>query len=203
LGEATSTKLTAWGSSYGWLGSSSFSLFDFSATADGRGDRSYATFIVLGPKNRYNAVTTLFDLDGDVAQATRAVEALAAATITAVIRGAVATLAPRGPGATDTKSLVNGYNDTRTAFELIAAGNQVSFTFTPVAGKPVQAPIFVVHNYTSGMVPTINIGGAGLTVNTGAPTSGAFVSLDQTSQELWVTLNSTITAATTVQITSP
>jgi len=202
-GEATSTKLMAWGTPYGWLGASSFSLFDNSGNADGRGDRAYATFIVLGPKNRYNAGTAKFDLDGDTAIAIKAVEALSAATVTPIAPTTLATQAPRGPGATDLKTLVNGYNDTRTAYEVIASGNQAAVTITPAAGKPVKAPIFVVRNYTSGKLPQVTIGGATATVNDGTATSGAFVSLDESASELWVTINKTISAATAITIVSP
>src|SRR6516165_4618801 len=64
--EATSTKLLAWGSPYGWLGASSFDLFDYSSGADGRGDRSYAMFIVLGPKCRFNPQSGRWDGKGHV-----------------------------------------------------------------------------------------------------------------------------------------
>ncbi len=202
-GEATGTKLMAWGTPYGWMGSSSFGLFDNSGNADGRGDRAYATFIVLGPKNRYNPATAKYDQEGDVAITIKAVEALAAATITPTAPTALATQAPRGPGASDLKTLVNGYNDTRTAYELIAQGNQAAFTITPAAGKPVTSPIFVIRNYTSGKLPTVTIGGAAVTVNDGTATSGAFVSLNEADQELWVTVNSKISVATTVAIAPP
>ena len=67
----------------------------------------------------------------------------------------------------------------------------------------MASPIFVVRGYTSSEIPSITVGGAALTVNTGAATSGAFVSLDVANQELWVTLNATISAATIVQISAP
>lgn len=200
--EATGTKLMAWGTPYGYLGSSSFSVFDNSANADGRGDRAYATYIVLGPKNRFNAVTAKYELDGDVALMIKEVEALTAATITPTAPFTLATQSPRGPGATDQKTLINGYNDTRTAFELIAFNNQSLFTFTPAAGKPVTSPILVIRNYTSGKLPKIAVGGATVTVNDGTANSGAFVSLNETDQELWVTINARISAATTIGIES-
>lgn len=201
--EATGTKLMAWGTPYGYLGSSSFGNIDNTANADGRGDRAYATYIVLGPKNRFNPVTAKYELDGDVANTIKAVEAMAAATITPTAPFALATQAPRGPGASNMKTLVNGYNDTRTAYELIATNNQALFTFTPAAGKPVASPIFVIRNYTSGRLPTIAINGGAVTVNNGTGNSGAFVSLNEADRELWVTVNATISAATTVGIASP
>jgi hypothetical protein len=69
----TNTKLIAWGSQYGWLGAERFKLFDNSADADGRGDRAYATFIVLGPKFRFGQGN---DKVGDVEITIKAVEAL-------------------------------------------------------------------------------------------------------------------------------
>ena len=97
--EPTGTKLLAWGTPYGWLGSAGFDLFDFSAVADGRGDRSYATFIVLGPKARFNAGTGQFDQPGDVVTVLKTVEEFSAATISNVTVGQVRSQAPRGPGA--------------------------------------------------------------------------------------------------------
>ncbi|MBE7506558.1 MAG: hypothetical protein HS101_09765 [Planctomycetia bacterium] len=199
-GEATGTKLIAWGSPYGWLGASSFSLFDYSGTADGRGDRSYATLIVLGPKNRFDAGAGMYTADGDVAIAIKQVEAMAAATITNVTAGALVMTAPRGPGAAQTKTLVNGYDPSYTTYNLTAAANQAAFTMTPAAGKPVKAPIFVIREYAAGTLPSIMVDGAAVTVNTGAADAGAFVSLNTATQELWVTLNRTVSAATTVSV---
>ena len=116
--EATGTKLMAWGSPYGWLGASSFDRFDFAGTADGRGDRSYATFIALGPKCRRSGPGTPCDQEGDVARVIAEVGALAAARIGNVSPGSLVAQAPRGPGAADLKSLVSGYNDTFAAYEL-------------------------------------------------------------------------------------
>jgi mannan endo-1,4-beta-mannosidase len=194
--EATGTKLIAWGSPYGWLGASSFDLFDFSATADGRGDRSYATFIVLGPKFRFDQRN---DQVGDVAITIKAVEALNAATISDVNRGSLVTQAAKGPGATQMKNILNGYNDNYTAYYLNASGNEVTFTFTPAVGTLVRNPIFVVQNYNAQQLPRITVAGNPITVNSGAD-GGAFVSLNPATNELWVTLNATINTAIGVQI---
>jgi hypothetical protein len=197
-GEATGTKLVAWGSPYGWLGASNSDLFDFSGTVDARGDRALATFIVLGPHCRLSG--GMCNQPGDVALAIETVEAFAAATIGNVTAGAVATQVPKGPGASEMKTLTNGYNDTYAAWYLSADANQVAFTFTPAGGHAVKTPIFVVQNYTGTQLPKINVGGVAVTVNTGAATSGAFVSLNAGTNELWVTLNQTVNAAIDVQI---
>jgi hypothetical protein len=194
--EATSTKLIAWGSPYGWLGASSFNLFDFSATADGRGDRSYATFIVLGPKFRFGEGNNHV---GDVESVIDAVEALNAATISDVNPGSLVTQVAKGPGAIQLKNTPNGYNDSYAAYYLNANDNKVAFTFTPAAGTVVRSPIFVVQNYTAQQPPRIAVDDNPITVNTGAD-AGAFVSLNLASNELWATLNASINTATNVKI---
>jgi len=197
-GEATGTKLMAWGSPFGWLGASDADLFDFSGTVDARGDRSYATFIVLGPHCRFAA--SVCNQDGDVAIAIKAVEALGAATIGGVGPGALVTQVPRGPGATQTKTIVNGYNDTYAAYYLSAATNRVAFTFTPVLNKPVKNPVFVIQNWTLAEIPVVSVGGATVMINDGTDGSGAFVSYNQTTSELWITLNRTLTVATAIGV---
>jgi len=194
--EPTGTKLIAWGSPYGWLGASSFDLFDYSATADGRGDRSYATFIVLGPKLRQGN-----DQAGDVALTIKAVEALNAAMISDVNPGSLVTQVAKGPGATQLKNLTNGYNDSYTAYYVNANDNQVAFTFTPAAGTVVNNPIFVVQNYTIQQLPNITVDGNPSTINVGAD-AGAFVSLNPATHELWVTINAAIHTATRIEIGS-
>jgi hypothetical protein len=197
LAESTGTKLMAWGSPYGLLGASSFDLFDYSGTADGRTERAYATFIVLGPRCRYGGGAC--NLPGDVTGALATVEALSAATLAATV-GALATAAPRGPGASQQKSLANGYDDTFAGFTLEAAADEVQVTFTPAPGKSVKNPIFRVRNYSVSQLPQVSVDGAGVSVNDGTASSGAFVSYDATAHELWVTLNRTLTNSTVLHI---
>ncbi len=194
--EETGTTLMAWGTPFGWLGASDADLFDYSATVDGRGDRAYATFIALGPKCRFDSAGVCQTADGEVARTIRTVDALAAATVTATV-GSVVSEIPRGPGATDTKPIANGYDDRYAVHALVADHDRVVFTVTPVA--PVAKPIFVIKNYGGGM-PTITVNGAPVSVNTGAADAGAFVSLDGEHRELWVTLDTDITAAATIAI---
>lgn len=201
-GEATGTKLIAWGTPYGWLGASSFDLFDFSGAADGRGDRSYATFIVLGPKCRYGGGAAC-DQPGDVALTLAAVDALASAAIAGVGPGSLVASVPRGPGAGQVKNIANGYDDTYAVHTLSAAANQVAFTFVPAPGKPVRNPIFRIQGFTAASLPSISAGGSAVSVNTGASDSGAFVSLDTANHELWVTLNRTVAASTAIAIGLP
>jgi hypothetical protein len=194
--EATGTKLIAWGTPYGWLGASSFSTF--TGEADGRGDRSYATFIVVGPRCRYGDGGAC-DQPGDTELTLRAVEALAAATVEPSV-GELLAEAPRGPGATDTKPLVGGYDDTTAAHLLQADGGRVVFTFAPAEGQPVDRPIFAIDGHPTDVLPSILIDGIDQSVNTGDTDSGAFASVDARSGRLWVTLNQTIDTATEIAI---
>jgi hypothetical protein len=157
---------------------------------------SYATFIVLGPKFRFDQGN---DQAGDVAITIKAVEALNAATISDVNPGSLVTQAAKGPGATQMKNIPNGYNDSYTAYYLNANDNQVAFTFTPAVGTLVRNPIFVVQNYTAQQLPRITVDGSPIAVNIGAD-AGAFISLNPATNELWTTLNATINTAIAVQI---
>jgi mannan endo-1,4-beta-mannosidase len=194
--EATGTKLIAWGSSYGWLGADSFDRFDFSGTADGRGDRSYATFIVLGPKSRLKPGKEAL---GDVAIAIKTVEALNTATISNVNPGSLVTQVVKGPGASQLKEIQNGYNDTYAAYYLNASNNQLTFTFTPAAGTLIKNPIFVIQNYMARQLPKISLNGNSITVNISAD-AGCLISLNPAKNELWMTLNTAISTAISVTL---
>jgi hypothetical protein len=195
----TGTKLMAWGSPYGFLGASRFDLFDYSDQVSGMGDRSYATFIVLGPKCRYEGVAC--DQAGDVEVTKSVVSALGAARISDVAKGALAKSAPMGPGASSDKPLVSGYNDTYAAYYLDSDDDgAAAFTFTPAAGKPVERPIFVLRGVDVANEPTILVDGEARSVNTGDADSGAFVSYRAGSSELWVTLNETLGKKTVISI---
>jgi hypothetical protein len=196
--EPTGTKLLAWGTPYGYVGASSFDLFDFSGTADGRGDRAYATFIVLGPKGRFNAQNLAFDQPGDVSLVRQQVESLADATISDVTLGALVTEVRRGPQSTQMRPIANGYNDIYATHHLRAADGGVAFKFAPGAAA-LKNPIFVIENYTARRLPKISLDGAELSVN-GDIDSGAYVSLDETGNRLWVTLNRTLAAPAAIRI---
>lgn len=196
LGEATGTKLLAWGTPYGYVGASSFDLFDYSAEVDGRGDRSYATMIVLGPKGRYGADGG-FNQPGDVAEALRQVEALSDSTITNVTRGSLVNTLPVGPLSQQMRTVQYGYDDTYAVHHIRADGGAV-FTFNP-GGSGVRAPIFVVENYVARTVPKVWLGDVELTTN-GDSASGAFLSLDEAGNRLWITLNRMIASPAIIRV---
>ena len=200
LDEPTTNTLVGWGSPYGWLGASSFFVMDGS-TAGGGGDRSYAMFIVLGPHYRFNIHSgEPHPEQGDVVITIKTVEALGAATISNVTAGSLVLEVPKGLGATEVKNILNGYNDNHAAYYLSAVGNQVGFTFNPANGQPVKNPLFVVQNYTARDLPNVSVDGVAITVNAGTKASEAFLSIDTTANELWLTLNRTVTVATDIRL---
>lgn len=198
--EASGTKLVAWGTPYGWLGASQFDLFDGSATADGRGDRSYATFIVLGPRCRSNPGAGGCDQNGDVENTLAEVAALGQATLGGFNAGSLQTQYRRGPGAAQNKALQNGYNDTYASFHLVADDRGVDFAFVPAAARPVSKPIFVIANWSARTLPKIQIDGVEVAVNADGADRGAFVSLDTAGNELWVTVNRTLSESTRIRV---
>ncbi len=198
VNEPTGTKLMAWGTPYGWLGASSFNVFDFSETADGRGDRCYATFIVLGPRGRFTPEPLAFDQPGDVSLVLDQVESLADATITDVSLGALVTEAPRGPLSDQARPIVNGYDDTYAVYRLRAGDAGLAFTFTPGAAA-VTSPVFVIENYAARHLPSIMLDGEAVFVNADVD-ADVYASLDQAGDRLWVTLNRTVDGPAVIRI---
>lgn len=150
---------------------------------------------MLGPKVRFNFQNGQWDGQGDVSLAVAAVEALVEATVSDVAPGTLVSEAPKGPGASEMKSIANGYDDTYAAYRVTAGDNQVAFTFTPAGGKSIQNPIFVIQDYTATGLPNIVVDDNDVIVNVGAE-SGAFVSINAAANELWVTLHATVSQAT-------
>ena len=95
----------------------------------------------------------------------------------------------------DRRRIANGYNDTYAAYYLSASGNQVAFTFTPARRSTrdrLRSSSFrTTQPRSCRRSPSA---GVPLTVNDGTANSGAFVSLDAATRELWVTLNQTVSA---------
>jgi hypothetical protein len=198
-GEATGTKLIAWGSPYGYLGASSFNLFDYSGNGDGRGDRSYATFIVLGPKCRFDDLGMCTE-PGDVARVLEQVTSLRGAQLSVAAGGSVSDDAQKGPGAESRKPISQGFDDTYAVFHLeLESEDAVAFMFTPAAATAVERPIFVVHGYR-GELPALTIDGAAATVNTGDDEADFFASVDAENEQLWLTLNRRVEAAVTISV---
>jgi hypothetical protein len=136
---------------------------------------------------------------GDVAACIRAVEALILARIDEATVGTVVSQVPRGPGSAEFMSIDNGYDDINAVFRLRADQSSVAFTFIPSPGNQVATPIFVIENYLASWTPAVRVAGADLVTNSG-PASDAFVSINTDQNELWLTLNATVTDAIDIQV---
>jgi hypothetical protein len=64
----------------------------------------------------------------------------------------------------------------------------------------VAKPIFVVRSYVAPVVPQVSVGGVPVSANDGTAQSGAFVFLDTARNELWMTLNQTVSTPVDVHV---
>ncbi|MFN2508156.1 MAG: glycoside hydrolase family 44 protein [Chthoniobacterales bacterium] len=155
---------------------------------------AYSVFVVLGPH-------TGGYLDGTVGQAVKQMENAAAARFRSTV-GTVVTNGPAGIGNAEGVTIPYkpaGYNPTYSTWDITAAGNAVTATLTPAAGKPLNRPIFVVHNYKLERLPKTIAVGDGLTK------AGVdyFATLDAATQRLWITVNRLITSPMRLRVTPP
>ena len=185
---ATTGKLMAWGTPYGWLGASTVASFDNSLSTAGTGERSYATFIAWGRFGGGNVV------DEAVASAKLYAETASLYTASA-INGGVGSIATdtANLGGPTTRGLpTNGYNANYTAFEVKASNNKVDVTYNvTAAGLQLTNPIVIVNSY-GGAAPAIKWNGTTLVSGT-----DYLASYDTQGQRLWVTLLKTIAAGGT------
>ena len=188
---ATTGKLMAWGTPYGWLGASTVGSFDNSLSTAGTGERGYATFIAWGRIGGGNAIN-------EVVAAAKLYAETASIYTTSAINGNVGTIATdtANLGGPTTRGLpVNGYNANYSAFELNAANNKVDVTYkVDVVGLQLTNPIVIVNSY-SGAAPTLKLDGATLVSGT-----DYLASYDTQGQRLWVTLLKTITTTARLQV---
>ncbi|HEY5754125.1 MAG TPA: hypothetical protein VIT21_13320 [Chthoniobacterales bacterium] len=153
---------------------------------------AYSVFVVLGTHSGgYSA--------GTVGQAVKQMENAALARLTTSV-GTIKTSGPSGVG-NASSVMVNyrpaGYNPVFSTWEVIASGNAVNATLTPVSGKPLDHPVFVINGYSLGQVPASISVGNGLT----RANIDYFATLDATNQRLWITVNRVATSAVNLQVT--
>ncbi|MCX6865837.1 MAG: hypothetical protein NTV46_06375 [Verrucomicrobia bacterium] len=163
-----------------WTGSRTSGLF-----------LAYSTFIVLGEHTGgYRG--------GATGQTVTQMEAIQAATFTAAT-GQVKTQGPLSPSVASSPSVTFspvGYDASYSVWTLDAApGSAVTMTLTPAAAKPLINPVFLISNYQSSAVGVVRINGT-----TAVPDVDFFASLDAGKHALWVTLNRTVSQATTLTV---
>lgn len=185
-GQTTSNKRLAWGADWGSLGNSSF-ISSNGYTVSGWPKVSYSVYVVLDPhsKNPTQKMST---------QA----KTISLTKLTASI-GSVRVSGSAGVGRADNKTYSPaGYSPIFGTWEVNAANSNVALTFAVPGTAPstLDAPIIVIHNYTSAALPAqVLLDGVAQTANT-----GYFASLRPGSSELWITLNKKLAGTHTFRV---
>jgi hypothetical protein len=170
----TGSHRLAWGTNYGAIGGGTAGSTTYNAYGDakqvtGWPYQSYSVFGVLG-KHTAQAVF------GQVLE----VEAAQAVTLAATT-GSVKAKLPGGAGRTDEiDSAPPGYDHRYSTFNVQAAGNKVSMTFT--AAKAYKNPVIVVWGFTGATAPTVKVDGQAQTADI-----DYLMSLDTKGQKVWIT----------------
>jgi hypothetical protein len=159
---------------------------------------SYSIFDVFGLHNSgtYDAAGYK---NGATGKMVIQMENMQKAALTTTV-GSVVTSGPAGVGLTTAPAdqvsyTPAGYNPVYATWEVTAAANNATFTLTPGTLAAIQTPVFVVNNFTATDISSLTVNGVAKTADV-----DYFASIDATAGKLWVTLNSTISSATTVAI---
>lgn len=178
-----STRL-AWGTNYGFLGSTSYLIHGSEmyggpipnvVWAPGHPRKSYSTYIVLGQHS-----------DGPVEAQVKDIERLQGVALTASV-GTVASSGPSGVGdATAMTYSPRGVDPIRNALTFSAnASNQLDANIAAQRGA-LKNPLIVVRNFTDS-TPEVRLGNTLLTADI-----DYFASHDAATSQLWITLNRTL-----------
>jgi hypothetical protein len=176
----------AWGTNFGFLGQAQYLIHGSAyyggplpdTWASGWPEKSYSTYVVLG-----------LHVPDAVDTAVTQVEAVQGLTLGATV-GSVVTEGPGGVGRDDTVVYdPPGYNPVRGALAFRAAGNALDATIA-VAGAPLVHPLIIVSGYGGGYPSSLLLNGAPLTLD-----ADYFPSLRQDAQELWITLDRSLSGA--------
>ncbi|HEY5894960.1 MAG TPA: hypothetical protein VIT91_17205 [Chthoniobacterales bacterium] len=152
---------------------------------------AYSVFVAFGSHSGgYSA--------GAVGQTVKQMENAALARLTTSI-GTIKTRGPSGVG-NASSVMVNytpaGYNPVYSTWEVTAYGNAVNAALTPVSGKSLDHPVFVVNDYALTQLPASISVGNGLT----RANIDYFATLDTTNKRLWITVNRVASSAVNLQI---
>ena len=171
-----------WRTQWGFLGQSSYVVNDsVVASAPGYPKKSYSTYIVLGTHT-----------SGPVEAQVTQVETVQSLSLTINNNiGSVVTTGPAGVGRADNVTYAPaGYNHVYGALAFNAAGNALDANIGVGAGTLVK-PLIVVGNYTGGAPGTVRLAGVTLVAD-----ADYFASTRPAANELWITLNGSLTGPT-------
>ncbi len=192
----TNNTRLAWGAPFGFLGQTTYDVLGSvnlggpvgsgagpyggdSRTAVGHPRNSYSVFVVLG-------LDSLLPVEAQRIQ----IEYVQATVLSAAI-GSVPTTGPAGVNRSDLVTYAPaGWNHVYGAWALRASGNQIDANFNVTAGSLVH-PLIIVSGWTGGLPSAVRFNGLTLTQDV-----HYFPSLRASAQELWITLNRTLSGAT-------
>lgn len=179
VGASNNNARLTWGTSYGFLGQTTYSVYDgVVANAPGYPRKSYAVYVVLGPQST-----------SPVEAQRGEVETIQTLALTATV-GSVATSGPAGPARADTITYAPvGYNPIYGALTFAAAGNKLTANIAVGAGHTLKHPLLVVRGVNA-YPSTVKLNGATLTAD-----ADYFPSLRAGANELWLTLNRDLSGA--------
>jgi hypothetical protein len=177
-GSNNNARLT-WKTQYGFLGQTSYNVNDgVVATASGWPKKSYSVYVILGTHSSSPVE----------AQRTQ-VETMQSVALSATT-GSVVTSGPAGVTRADNVTYAPaGYNHVYGALAFNASGNALDANIAVGSGT-LARPLIIVGNYSGG-APQVKLGGTTLTADV-----DYFASLRTGPNELWITLNASLSGAT-------
>jgi hypothetical protein len=195
------TKRLTWGTNWGYPGGfdewgAYASKTDF--TKHSNGARTNGMLLAFSLFDVFGTHTGGYK-NGATGKMVKQMENMAQALLTAST-GTVITSGPAGAGlassvANNVTYIPAGYNHVYATWEVNASSNQAVATLTPMAGAPIENPVFVINNFTAASFSNICINNTTAVANT-----DYFATIDLANSKAWVTLNRTISSATTLKI---
>jgi hypothetical protein len=177
------SKRFGWGTNTGSVGQSSYSEYGDATTGSGYPYRSHSVFYVLDQKGTTDTV---------VAQVENSLDNVMSATV-----GTVPTTGPAGIGGASANSVSygsSGYDPVYGTFVVTAASNLFNVQFA-LGAKTLVHPILRVKSYTGTEPNTLMVGG--VTLYKDVDYFASVLTFDG-SNELWITLNKTLTGTVSV-----
>jgi hypothetical protein len=176
-------KRFAWGTNTGAVGQTAASVYSWASTYSGYPYRSSSVLLNLGQK-------------GETDTLVEQMEKTLASTVSATV-GTVPTTGPAGVANANTITYATaGYDPVYGTYVVSASGNQVAMSINAGANTLVN-PMIRIKSYTTTVPNTIVVGG--VTLYKDVDFFGSAVNFDS-SNELWLTLNKSITGSTTITV---
>lgn len=175
----TNNARLTWGTSYGFLGQNTYSVYDgVIATAPGHPRKSYGVYVILDAHSRQPVEAQLAQIE--------ALQSLG-------LQAALGSVALSGPAGVADPTPVNyqppGYDHVRGALSFIASANRLDATLTAGAGTSLHNPLLILRGYTLAAPPRLRLGELELVAD-----RDYFASVRESADEVWITLNRSLGA---------